>query len=285
MISSSELIYLREIAEELATDGAEFILASSRQCFARDDQSFVQTKSSRTDPVTRLDRETEQRLRRRLASIRPEDAILGEEGGGVPNSDTLTWIIDPIDGTVNFLYGIPAYTVSVAALLHGHIVVGAVADVVHGHLYSAALGLGAYQRCSTQQIPLQCSTTQDLTVALCGTGFGYSASRRVAQSQLLTKIIAHVRDIRRLGSAALDLCMVACGKLDLYYEHGIKIWDYAAGVLIAAEAGAYVHTPSNLLALSDDAALVVASAPGVSQEFMSLLDQYHGLAILPTKLQ
>ena len=228
----------------------------------------MQTKTTPTDPVTIVDTETEQLLRDRLAQLRSGDAVLGEESGGPADpgavgDGAVTWVVDPIDGTVNFVYGIPAYAVSVAAQINGVSVAGAVADVQGGRLYSAATGLGAQVVDAEGTRALRCSAVTDLSLALVGTGFAYSGQRRTAQAELVSKMLPTVRDVRRIGSAALDLCMVAAGRLDAYYEHGLKVWDYAAGALIAAEAGARVLLP----APGDperNAAVVVAAAPGIA---------------------
>jgi myo-inositol-1(or 4)-monophosphatase len=178
-------------------------------------------------------------------------------------------VLDPIDGTVNFVYAIPAYAVSVAAQVDGVSVAGAVADVTAGRVYSAGLGLGAHVVDATgTREALHCNTVDDLSLALVGTGFGYSPQRRAAQAAVLARLLPHVRDVRRIGSAALDLCMVAAGRLDAHYEHGLNIWDWAAGALIAAEAGARVQLPR-----SDGPALTVAAAPGVARELRDLLER------------
>ncbi len=228
----------------------------------------MRSKSTPTDPVTVVDTETERLLRDRLAQLRPGEPILGEEGGGPaepspPGDGTVTWVLDPIDGTVNFVYGIPAYAVSVGAQVDGESVAGAVADVVGDRVYSAAAGLGAHVSDGAGRQPLQCAAVDDVSMALLGTGFGYARQRRAAQAALLARMLPVVRDVRRIGSAALDLCMVAAGRLDAYYEHGLKVWDRAAGALIAAEAGARV--------------VVLAAAPGIADELLAVLERFDGL--------
>ena len=159
-------------------------------------------------------------------------------------------------------------------------VAGAVVDVVGGRLYSAATGLGAHVTDAEGTRPLRCSAVQDLSLALVGTGFAYSTRRRTVQAELVSKILPVVRDVRRIGSAALDLCMVAAGRLDAYYEHGLHVWDSAAGALIAAEAGARVLLPEP----GDperNAALVVAAAPGITDQLLAVLAQFDGLAPIP----
>lgn len=268
------------MAENLAAEAAEFVRRRRAEVFgakAADVPGAVRSKSTPTDPVTVVDTEAERLLRDRLAQLRPGDPILGEEGGGPADSgagDAVTWVLDPIDGTVNFVYGIPAYAVSVGAQINGVSVAGAVADVVAGRVYSAATGLGAHVSDDRGTRPLRCTAVEDLSMALLGTGFGYARQRRTSQAALLARMLPLVRDVRRIGSAALDLCMVAAGRLDAFYEHGLQVWDRAAGALIAAEAGARVVVPG-----PDDPAgngLVVAAAPGIADELIAALSRFGG---------
>lgn len=278
---------LRSVAETLVAEAAEFVRRRRAEVFGADRPAAaaVQTKSSPTDPVTVVDTETERFVRDRLAQLRPGDPVLGEEGGesgdvSGRDPEVVTWVVDPIDGTVNFLYGVPAYGVSVAAQLAGVSVAGAVADVVGDRVYSAGAGLGAHVAERQGTVPLRCTGVADLSLALLGTGFGYSTRRRAEQAALLGKLLPQVRDIRRIGSAALDLCMVAEGRLDAYYEHGLNRWDYAAGALIAAEAGARVLLPDPAQPISGGS-LVVAAAPGIADEIIAALDLLDGLAPIP----
>ena len=158
----------------------------------------------------------------------------------------MRWVVDPIDGTVNFMYGIPAYAVSVAAQVGGRSVAGAVVDVARGIVYGATRGGGAWMSDGTgARTELRCNPVERTELALVATGFGYAAGRRRAQGRIVAELLPRVRDIRRVGAAALDLCMVASGAVDAHYEHGLSPWDWAAGGLIAAEAGAvavsYTH--------------------------------------------
>lgn len=281
---------LRSVAEQLAAEAAGFVARRRPEVFDRPASSdgsmqagsiqagSIQMKSSPTDPVTVVDTETERLLRDRLAQLRPGELILGEEGGGTPDSTagTVTWVLDPIDGTVNFVYGISVYAVSVAAQIDGVSVAGAVADVVAGEVYSAGRGLGAHVQGPAGRRPLRCTSVTDVSMALVGTGFGYSPARRAAQGALLTRLLPVVRDVRRIGSAALDLCMVAAGRLDVHYEHGLNVWDWAAGALIAAEAGAHLRLPDPDLRAAAGALIVVA-APGIADEFVATLDRFGGL--------
>ncbi|OBH91165.1 inositol monophosphatase family protein [Mycobacterium sp. E2989] len=274
---------LRTVAESLATEAAAFVRRRRAEVFGAGSTvtggGAVRSKSTPTDPVTVVDTETERLLRERLAELRPGDPILGEEGGGPADpagtpADAITWVLDPIDGTVNFVYGIPAYAVSVGVQVAGVSVAGAVADVVGGQVYSAATGLGAHVSDGQGVRPLRCAAVDDLSMALLGTGFGYSRQRRATQAALLARLLPLVRDVRRIGSAALDLCMVAAGRLDAFYEHGLQPWDCAAGALIAAEAGARVSLPANDI---EGAGLVLAAAPGIADELLAALDDIDGL--------
>lgn len=268
---------LRSIAEGLASEAAAFVQRRRVEVFAGEPLrepggDAVRAKSTPTDPVTIVDTETERLLRDRLAELRPGERVLGEEGGGRSDESAgrPTWVLDPIDGTVNFVYGLPAYSVSVAVQVDGQSIAGAVAHVVDGAVYSAALGHGAYVRRGATTVPLQVSPTDALSMSLVGTGFGYDAQLRRRQASVLAKLLPQIRDIRRLGSAALDLCLVAAGHLDAYFEENLNVWDWAAGALIAAEAGALVRVPP-MGGASDGRGLVVAAAPGVSDAFAAAL--------------
>ncbi len=279
---------LRSVAETLAAEAAAFVRGRRDEVFGAPESGqasadgaaqAVKSKSTPTDPVTVVDTETEQLLRRRIEELRPGDLVLGEEGGGPSDSDAarvgaVTWVLDPIDGTVNFVYGIPAYAVSVAAQIDGVSVAGAVADVVAGEVYSAGVGLGAHVRGPAGRRALRCNPVDDLSMALLGTGFAYTPDRRAAQAALLARLLPLVRDVRRIGSAALDLCMIATGRLDAQYEHGLNVWDWAAGALIAAEAGAWVRLPTQ------PADILIAAAPGVAAELRATLDRFEALAPL-----
>jgi myo-inositol-1(or 4)-monophosphatase len=283
----NEPAHLRAVAETLAREAAAFVRRRRSEVFGADagaaDDAAVSTKTTPTDPVTVVDTETERLLRDRLAQLRSGDPVVGEEIGGPSDpaaAGAVTWVLDPIDGTVNFVYGIPSYSVSVAAQIDGVSVAGAVADVVGGRLYSAGAGLGAHVIDADGTRPLRCTALDDLSLALVGTGFAYSTKRRTVQAALVAKLLPVIRDVRRIGSAALDLCMVAAGRLDAYYEHGLHAWDCAAGGLIAAEAGARVLVPEPG---DPDAtsALVVAAAPGIADELLDALRQFDGLAPIP----
>jgi myo-inositol-1(or 4)-monophosphatase len=258
---ADDLTELRSTAVLVAREAAE--LARRYRDPTRRFTGRVDTKSSETDVVTEADRAVEERIRERLGGLRPGEAVLGEEHGGpsVGGVSELQWVVDPIDGTVNFLYGYPSYAVSLAAQRGGISLAGAVVEPVAGRTWSAARGLGA----TLDEAPLAVSGATRLDLALVGTGFAYRAERRCRQADAVAALLRSVRDIRRDGSAALDLCAVAAGWLDAYWEHGLKRWDWAAGALIAEEAGAVVRRPEQ------PGDLTVASAPGIVSELLGRL--------------
>lgn len=237
----------------------------------------VETKLSPTDVVTKMDRAAEELIRERILAERPGDAILGEEGGQVGQvaaagaDDGVRWIVDPLDGTVNYLYGLPDWSVSIAAELHGTVVAGAVCVPRRDSLYSAVLGGGAWLRpVAGTAAPrrLRCNADVPLSEALVATGFGYQARRRRVQGQVVSAVLPRVRDIRRGGACSVDLCSLAGGQVDGYYERGVQYWDIAAGGLIASEAGARVAGLSGRPAGSS---MTVAAGPGVFSALHDLL--------------
>jgi len=218
------------VAEQIAREAGALLRDRPRALSA-------ESKSTPTDAVTEMDRAAEALIIERLRQLRPGDGVVGEESGHHDAADddaAVTWLVDPLDGTVNYLYGIPHFAVSIAAQQHGESVAGVVYDVMRDDLYAATRGGGA----TCNGAALQCSAQTDLAFSLVGTGFSYAADARSIQSQVLTSVLPAVRDIRRMGSAALDLCMVASGRLDAFFEAGMLPWDWAAGALIATEAGA-----------------------------------------------
>jgi fructose-1,6-bisphosphatase/inositol monophosphatase family enzyme len=196
----------------------------------------VETKSSATDMVSEMDRASEQLIVSALLAERPDDGIVGEEGSATAGTSGLRWVIDPLDGTTNYLYDFPGWCVSIAAEDADGVLAGVVADAVHAEIFTATRGGGARR----DGEPIGCSTRSDLATALVGTGFGYAAERRRAQAEVMVGLLPRVRDVRRMGAAAVDLCSVACGRLDAFYERGLAWWDLAAGGLVASEAGAVV---------------------------------------------
>jgi myo-inositol-1(or 4)-monophosphatase len=272
--NDTDPVLLHSVAVRLATEAADFVRRRRIEVFedlqptAGSAVRAVRSKSTPTDPVTVVDTETERLLRVRLAELRPGEHILGEEeGGSIGGPDGLTWVLDPIDGTVNFVYGIETYAVSVAVQRDGASLAGAVANVPTGAVYSAALGHGASVLRAGVTTPLGASSAVELSMSLVGTGFSYAPEQRILQAEILTKLLPVVRDVRRMGSSALDLCMVAAGRLDAYYEDGVHVWDWAAGALIAAEAGASLRLPP----ADGGAGLIVAAAPGVADALADAL--------------
>ncbi|NNE11546.1 MAG: inositol monophosphatase [Ilumatobacter sp.] len=221
------------------------------------------TKTSPTDVVTHTDLASETLIRRELEARCPGSSIVGEEYGEGDGSNRVGWVVDPIDGTVNFLYDLPVVAISIAATIDGEVVAGAVADVQRGEVFSASAGRGARR----DGEPVSASRAVDIGQSLVGTGFSYDAEHRASHADTVATLLAHCRDIRCMGSAALNLCWVGCGRLDAHVERDLKRYDFAAGALIAAEGGATVREPS------DDDDLLIAAAPGVASE----------LAVLATK--
>ncbi|OAA28752.1 myo-inositol-1(or 4)-monophosphatase [Frankia sp. EI5c] len=230
------------------------------------------TKSSPTDIVTALDRASEALVARRLREARPHDGLLGEEGSDTSGTSGVRWIVDPLDGTVNFLYRLPNWAVSIAAEVAGEVVAGVVHAPALGLTYTAVRGGGALRRSGTgRPETLTGSTVTDLRRALVATGFGYTERRRTAQVAVLTRVVPKVRDIRRMGAAALDLCAAAAGTVDAYYERGLHPWDHAAGALVAAEAGLLVGGLDGRRQSED---LVVAAPPALFGALTALLAEH-----------
>jgi len=228
-------------------------------------RSEISTKSSPTDMVTEMDRAAEAMIVAGVRRARADDGIVGEEGADHEGTSGVRWIIDPIDGTTNYLYGFPGFAVSIAAEYHGDVVIGVVHDPTHRDVFQAARGSGATRNGAR----IRASTKDDLQTALVGTGFSYEPERRRRQANVLVQVLPHVRDIRRMGSAAVDLCSVACGRLDAFYERGLGPWDLAAGALIAQEAGARV---GDLAGGPASGEFVLAASNGLFEPLRALLD-------------
>jgi myo-inositol-1(or 4)-monophosphatase len=273
-MAADQVAELVTIAEEVAREAGRMVHEGRP-----DRVEVAATKSSAVDVVTAMDLASEELLRRRLGERRPRDGILGEEQGFVPGTSGVTWVVDPIDGTVNYLYGIPSYAVSVAA------VVGPVGDdgrapdpatwtvlaaCVHvpadGRTFTAGRGQGA----RLDGRPLSIGEPKPLSGCLVGTGFGYLATRRRSQARVLVELLPQVRDIRRNGSAAIELCTLAYGGIDLFYERGLAPWDLAAAGLVAQEAGALVTGLRGRRAGVD---MVVAGHPVQAAELVALLEE------------
>jgi len=229
------------------------------------------TKSSLTDVVTEMDRKVEALLVDRILSRRQDDGILGEEGADHVGETGIRWVLDPIDGTVNYLYDIPQWAVSVAAEIDGVTVVGVVAAPAMGETFVATVGRGARLHDAHGVHKLRVNDPVEMESALVATGFGYTRERRTAQARVVEAVIPRVRDIRRAGAASLDLCFLAAGRVDAYYERGPQAWDLAAGGLVAQEAGARMEGLHGRPAGHD---LVLAAGPHL---FVPLHDLLGGL--------
>ena len=247
-------------AVELAEGAAEVVRRGADRALA------TTSKSTSTDLVTEVDRASERWLVDRIRERRPDDAVLGEEGGERPGSSGVRWLVDPIDGTVNFVLGIPAYAVSVAAEIDGEVVAAAVCNPVTGEVFRATRGSGAW----LGEQRLHGPRAVPLDRAVVGTGFGYDRERRDRQGRVAARLLPLVADLRRIGSAALDLCAVASGRLDAYFEAGLNEWDYAAGALIAAEAGCVV---TGLRGRRPGDGIVAAGGPALARDFFDLLER------------
>jgi myo-inositol-1(or 4)-monophosphatase len=250
---------LLELAREVAREAAGVLLGAVQR-----QDLHIAHKSSATDLVTEIDQQVERLIIERILARRPHDGVLGEEGGGRAGRSGVRWVIDPIDGTTNFVYRIPAFAVSIAAEVRGSTQAGVVAVPGFGELFEASAGGGA--RCNG--VPIACSTKAELPTALIATGFSYQPARRVEQGAALARLLGRVRDVRRLGAAAVDLCSVACGRVDGYYESGLNAWDFAAGALIAAEAGALV---TDLRGGPPSGSFTVAAPPSLHGMLVDLL--------------
>lgn len=258
-VALTEPRLLLDLALRLAEQASTLLLEARTH-----PSSGVDTKTSATDLVSDADRASEVLIVSGILAVRPHDAILAEEGASHAGTSGVRWVIDPLDGTTNYLYDIPAWAVSIAAEVDGVVEVGVVADPSHREVYSAARGKGAW--CNGR--PISVSAAAVLGTSLIGTGFAYKSARRAEQAAVLPRLLPAVRDVRRLGAAALDLCLVACGRLDGYFETGLQPWDMAAGALIATEAGAAVcgydgGPPST--------ASLVAVTPGIAAELLATL--------------
>ncbi|HEX4901857.1 MAG TPA: inositol monophosphatase family protein [Acidimicrobiales bacterium] len=264
-----DLAELRDLAVRLATEAGE-LLAS----LVAAERTSVATKSTATDMVTEMDRASEALLVRRLRELCPQDGIIGEEGASHEGESGVVWVVDPLDGTTNYLYGHPFWNVSVGATLDGEPVAGAVAVPSLGETFAGAVGRGSTRNGQ----PLRIAPPAPLDACLVGTGFGYDPAQRVAQAGALATFLDRIRDIRRGGAAAADLCGVACGRLDAYYEHGLYEWDRVAGTVIAREAGARVEVlPSPIPGTGVAGDCTVAAHP---QRFDELVEVLAGAGLL-----
>ena len=250
---------LLAVAADLARTAGDMALAG-RKAGLRN----VQTKSTATDMVTEFDRASEKLIVEGMRERRPLDAIVGEEGASVSGTSGITWYIDPIDGTTNFLYDLPAWAVSIGAEDSSGPLAGVVYIPALGEMFTATRGGGAF----LNGAPIQSNNIADVSQALVCTGFSYSAEQRTIQAQRVSRFIHQIRDIRRAGAAAIDLCFVACGRIDAYFEENLHQWDISAGILIAHEAGCRSgdfsgHTPRP--------AEILTTAPAIFDQLSQLI--------------
>jgi myo-inositol-1(or 4)-monophosphatase len=223
---------LRALAEAVAREAGALLRVAFEGPELR-----VSAKSTPTDLVSEADHAAERLIRERLGAARPDDGVLGEEGGDRAGTSGVHWVVDPLDGTVNFLFGIPQWAVSIACEDADGALAGVVYDPLRDELFSA-------ERDGTATLdgaPISASTREDVATALVGTGFGYDSEVRRAQAEVVARLLPQVRDIRRFGAAAIDLAWTACGRIDAYYEHGLNAWDLAAGRLICERVGLEVR--------------------------------------------
>ena len=260
---------LAEVAVEVAREAAGLALAVRERVVGPGSVADLPTKSSATDVVTEGDRQCEALVRERLGARRPGDVVLGEEGGADadPAPGQVRWVVDPIDGTVNYAHGLPWFAVSVGAEVDGRPLAGAVVEPVSGRVWSAAVGHGA----ALDGRALRASALERTAVAVVATGLGYDPERRRRQAALLARIAPDVGDVRRTGCASLDLCAVAAGWVDGFYEHGLNHWDWAAGALIAHEAGALVRLPDAADPDGLGPGALLAAGPGIAAGLADLL--------------
>lgn len=253
---------LLKLACEQARAAGELLL----ERYSSGGQDGVRAKSTPTDLVSDADLQAERLIREGIARARPHDALLGEEGDDRPGRSGLRWVVDPLDGTVNFLFSIPHWAVSVAVQDDRGTLAGAVFDPLRSELFTATRAGEA----ALGGEPIRASSCTDLATAMLATGFNYDARVRAAQAKVLDGLISRVRDIRRFGSAALDLAWTAAGRYDAYFERGVRLWDVAAGVLICERAGLQVR---ELDEREDLPWGVLVAPPGLVDELLELVDR------------
>jgi len=250
----------------LATEVAYEAGSALREAFGRraEGELEISAKSTPTDLVSAADVSTERLIRSRLAAARPDDAIMGEEHDDHPGTSGLRWVVDPLDGTVNFLFGIPQWCVSIACEDGDGTVAGVIFDPLRGETWAATREGPA----TLDGSELRGSQQADLAPALVATGFGYDAGVRESQARVIARLLPQVRDVRRLGAAALDLAWTAAGRYDAYFERGVKPWDIAAGVLICTRAGLAVRA---LEPAPPAEAGILAAPPALVDELLGIV--------------
>ncbi|HUF97855.1 MAG TPA: inositol monophosphatase family protein [Ilumatobacter sp.] len=258
---------LRDLATNIARTAGIAALAGRRSVDTLDRL----TKSTPTDLVTKFDRQAEATIVAMLREARPDDTIIGEEGADYGGTSGYAWHVDPIDGTTNFVFDLPGWAVSIGVEFDGSTVAGAVYVPTQNELFAAALGAGA----TMNDRPITASDQHDVALSLICTGFSYQTEWRKAQGERVARIIAGVRDLRRLGAASVDCCYVACGRLDAYFEENVQSWDIMAGELIAREAGAVSSDFAGNLARPAE---FLIAAPGVHAAMLELIGAHSTFA-------
>lgn len=254
---------LLALARDVGREAADFV-ARSRPPGRVD---VAATKSSPTDDVTEVDRACEALIRDRILARRPRDGFVGEEGDDLLGTSGVDWVVDPIDGTVNYVYGIPCYAVSIAAEVDGAVLTGYVVNVASGEEWAAVRGAGAWRLDGDERLRLTAPDPPPIARALVGTGFSYVREIRAQQAAAVARLLPQVRDIRRSGSAALNLCELAAGRLDAFVEQGLMPWDRAAGGLVATEAGLTLAGLDG----EPDERLLMAAHPAMAEEYFALV--------------
>jgi myo-inositol-1(or 4)-monophosphatase len=264
-VRPTEVADLRELAVRLAEEAGALLLTYAERLH----DLSVEAKTSATDPVSEADRASELLIAAQLAALRPDDGLLGEEDQASRRGTSgLRWVVDPLDGTVNFLYGLPAWCVSVAVEDEQGVVAGAVHQPVGGETFHAGRGRGA----EAAGTPLRVTAADDLAHSLLATGFAYDPAVRTDQAALVAALLGDVRDVRRCGAAALDLAWTAAGRVDAYLEHGLQPWDWAAGRLLVEEAGGTVSDHRRTLGGQDLPGLL-AGAPAAHDALAAWLEE------------
>jgi len=256
-------VELYDLARTIGLEAAAFV--RGRRPEGRVD--VASTKSSDTDVVTEIDEACERLIRERIFAARPDDGFVGEEGDDVVGTSGVDWVVDPIDGTVNFVHGIPAYAVSIAARRDDVVVAGHVVNIATGEEWGAVLGGGSWRHDGDERRMLTAPVGAPLARAVVATGFHYVPQIRARQAAAMAEFLPQVADIRRTGSAALNLCALAEGQYDAYVEQGLHAWDQAAGGLVATEAGLVVTGLDGV----PDERMVMAAHPAVAEEYFAVV--------------
>ena len=251
-----------DLRSELVAIAEQVARAAGQLLMDRPDSFTLTEKSSAVDFATQMDEQAERLIVKSLLAVRPEDGIIAEEGAAQQSKSGVTWVIDPLDGTVNYLYGLPGWNISIAAKDKDGVIAGVVYAPSIGALWKATKGGGAFLNNKL----IKCNDPVKLNMALIATGFSYDLELRKEQGSRIQRMIPQIRDIRRNGAAAVDLCYVAMGAVDAYFESSLKEWDFAAGGLIATEAGAIISGRSGG---APDGDMVVCAGPALHAQLIA----------------